>query len=43
MTIAGIIFMALSWGFIIFLVLYAHIKMLKKENTDKVGPRDMLG
>ncbi|MCX7832703.1 MAG: hypothetical protein N2490_00615 [Ignavibacteria bacterium] len=43
MTLAGIIFMAISWGIIIFLVIFAHVKMLRKENVDKVGPRDVLG
>lgn len=43
MTVAGIIFMALSWGIIISLIIFTFARMLKKENIKKVGPRDVLG
>lgn len=43
MTLGGMIFMALSWGIILFLIGFSFFRMLKKENVDKVGPRDLTG
>jgi hypothetical protein len=41
MTLAGFIFMALSWGFILFLVIFTFYKIFTSENKDAIGPRDL--
>jgi hypothetical protein len=40
MTLAGFIFMALSWGFILYLVIYTFYKIFTSGNKDAIGPRD---
>lgn len=41
MTTGGIIFMALSWIFILLLSGFCVYKMFKPENKGKAGPRDV--
>lgn len=41
MTLAGFIFMALSWGFILFLIIFTSYKIFSSEKKDAIGPRDL--
>ncbi len=41
MTLAGFIFMALSWGFILFLVAYTFYRIFTTGSKDSIGPRDL--
>lgn len=43
MNLSGIIFMALSWGIIFFLIIFSFSRLLRKNNINKVGPRDVIG
>jgi hypothetical protein len=43
MTIGGIIFMTLSCGFILFLIIFCFVKVFKNHNEEQVGQRDLLG
>jgi len=40
MTLAGFVFMSVSWAFIIFLVVYTFRKIFKSGSPDSIGPRD---
>ncbi len=41
MNIGGMIFMALSWGLILFLSAICFIRMIKTGNSESTGNNDM--
>lgn len=41
MTLAGFIFMAVSWSFILFLLIFTFRKIFTTDKPDSIGPRDL--